>query len=235
MLLDPHASAAGIESAANALLLQAGDTRAPMLLGGSRPVVVAARDRFDLLPLAKTAAPGVIAIGVAALVATLVASPTAFWRDSVAPTASTAISGQPPASHLRSEAPAGEHDPLATLAVAVPASAATTVGEDSPAPATRQLVLLVPELPPAPHLEPSVVFEPVVSVSPAPPSGSSKTLAVVPTPQPKSSEPSVRAEASGPGGLRHQGKHGDKDEFGHGSKAWGPERGHQGGVHRRDD
>lgn len=141
LLLDPHASAIDVEAGANALLLDAGDSRPPLVLGGTRPFVPAGRRRFDVVPVVKAAGPGLVAVGAAALVATLVASPAAFWRDAPAPSS-------PDASALAIEAPA----PLGGRPAAKTKAADPAPAEAAP---TRSLVLLVPELPAAPGLDAS--------------------------------------------------------------------------------
>lgn len=160
LLLDPHASVPDVEAGANALLLGAGDSRPPVLLGGTRPVVTGGRRRFDVVPVAKAAAPGIVAIGAAALVATLVTSPAAFWRDVVPPPATDASSqpsgpGQPPAPPV-TRTVAAMSDPLDNLWPvdrSRPVETAATAAAATPAPANvdRRLVLLVPQLPSAPR------------------------------------------------------------------------------------
>lgn len=139
LLLDPHASAIDVEAAANALLLDAGDSRPPLVLGGTRPVLPTGRRGFDVVPVVKAAGPGLVAVGAAALVAALVASPAAFWREAPnvpAPEGTGLAIDAPPALGGRAAGRAG---------VEAPAEAAPT----------RSLVLLVPELPAAPGLDAS--------------------------------------------------------------------------------
>lgn len=231
LLLDPHASAIDIEAAANSLLLGSGDTRAPVLLGGTRPVVVA-RSRIDLAPVVRAAAPGVIAIGAAALVATLVASPAAFWRDAVTPTpdAPTAIS--PPARHRIAP---GQH--ATDAAVVGSANAVATSGTEAIAAAapTRRLVLLVPPLPasltgtlavqPISSVMLTTTATPKASVHPPRPShpASTSVLAIDET----AAVAAQQESASLTDGDKHDGKHGEKDALGHGQKGWGHTRSRQ--------
>lgn len=151
LLLDPHASAIDVEAGANALLLDAGDSRPPLVLGGTRPFVPAGRRRFDVVPVVKAAGPGLVAVGAAALVATLVASPAAFWRDAPSVPA-------PEGTGLAIEAPPALGGRIAgRTSAAAPDGAAPGAGVEAPAEAapTRSLVLLVPELPAAPGLDAS--------------------------------------------------------------------------------
>lgn len=202
LLVDPHASALDVEAAANTLLLGSGDTRAPLLLGGSRPVVTAGRDRFNVVPLVKSAGPGVIAVGAAALVATLIASPNAFWRDVVTPTTHSTsapnAAGPSAAPRLTTDTTvqtareALPDDQVAGLVidaalpsaeVAAPVPDPSSAAAPDPAP-TRRLVLLLPQLPDAPAPAPTAsAAKAKVEVAPAPtPPPSAPTVPVsVPT------------------------------------------------------
>lgn len=228
LLLDPHASVLDVEAAANTLLLGAGDVRPPLLLGGTRPVIVPSRARFDVVPIVKAAGPGLIAVGAAALVATLVASPAAFWRDSITPSAPSAVGAAPSSPGHRGVTELSQRPSQLASDVAAPVPA--------PAPVTdRRLVLLVPQLPSAPIQNISAVTSAVSMVgdkaSVAGSDGSAASVkgsAGTPTPPTDASAPSVKARGAGrpqsEGVTKHGGKHGEKDEQGHGEKGWGKTR-----------
>lgn len=245
LLVDPHAPALDVEAAANALLLGAGDVRPPVVLGGTRPLIVPSRSRFDVMPVVKAAGPGLLAVGAVALVTTLVASPAAFWRDSVTPSAAPPVATAPSASPRRgghTESPDRPTVPNAELAA--PTAAAPPQVTD------RRLVLLVPQLPSAPiqniaavTAAPAVVAD-KVGASDAGGSSPDKGTAPVPSPpvappapiqEPRSgvrendgeSEREDRGEERREGKHRngkHGGKHGEKDAQGHGEKGWGKTR-----------
>jgi hypothetical protein len=231
LLLDPHASVIDVEAAANALLLGAGDVRPPLLLGGTRPVMAPSRGRFDVMPVVKAAGPGLIAVGAAALVATLVASPASFWRDSVTPSGAPAALGAAPAPH-RDLA-----DVTGGLPDSVTGAAATPAAPVAPAPATdRRLVLLIPQLPAAPlqniaSVTHGAATDAIASGKAGITGGSVLSLdgaASTATSEAAVPNPSAKQRGGGrprwDGETKHGGKHGEKDELGHGEKGWGQTR-----------
>lgn len=226
LLLDPHASVIDIEAAANSLLLGSGDTRAPLLLGGTRPVI-AGRGRFDVVPIVKAAAPGVIAIGAAALVASLVASPAAFWRDAVTPTSDAPTAISPLARH-RGAPSGGQHSSDSAAPGGTTSTTSATSASDAPAAPSRRLVLLVPPLPPSltetsaaqpassvtvALTSPSEEGDPIVAFQFSPLVATS-TLATVAT-------AAVAVHQDGAGAIegdKHDDKHGDKQDDEHHDK-----------------